>query len=75
MLRNATVNRLEEALATAHALSLRKTIISMILGFDPGAIDGIRGGRTLDARNHYREAKNPPRVSQIEYETAAGLLD
>ena len=46
-----------------------------VLGFDPGLIDGIRGGRTLDALNHYRGTKNLPRVSQIEYETAAGLLD
>ena len=46
-----------------------------VLGFDPGVIDGIRGGRTLDALNHYRETKNLPRVSQIEYETAVGLLD
>ena len=46
-----------------------------VLGFDPGVIDGIRGGRTLDALNHYREAKNLPRVSKIEYATVAGLLD
>ena len=46
-----------------------------VLGFDPGVIDGIRGGRTLDALNHYRETKDLPRVSQIEYETTAGLLE
>ena len=46
-----------------------------VLGFDPGVIDGIRGGRTLDALNHYRETKNLPRVSQIEHDTVAGLLD
>jgi peptidoglycan hydrolase-like protein with peptidoglycan-binding domain len=46
-----------------------------VLGFDPGVIDGIRGGRTLDALNHYRETKHLPRVSQIEYDTVAGLLD
>jgi hypothetical protein len=46
-----------------------------VLGFDPGVVDGIRGGRTLDALNHYRETKNLPRVSQIERDTVAGLLD
>jgi hypothetical protein len=45
-----------------------------VLGFDPGLIDGIRGGRTLDALT-IAERKNLPRVSQIKYETAAGLLD
>jgi len=48
-----------------------------VLGFDPGVIDGIPGGRTLDALNHYRETKNLPGVSQIEYDTArrsAGLM-
>jgi len=48
-----------------------------VLGFDPGVIDGIPGGRTLDTLNHYRETKNLPGVSQIEYDTArrsAGLM-
>jgi hypothetical protein len=46
-----------------------------VLGFDPGFIDGVRGGRTLDALNHYRETKDLPRVSTIEYATVADLLD
>lgn len=46
-----------------------------VLGFDPGVVDGISGGRTLDALNHYRETINLPRVSRIEYTTVAGLLD
>jgi hypothetical protein len=46
-----------------------------MLGFDPGVIDGIPGGRTLDALNHYREAKKLLRVSRIEYATVADLLD
>ena len=46
-----------------------------VLGFDPGLIDGVRGGRTLDALNHYRETKDLPRVSRIEYSTVADLLE
>lgn len=46
-----------------------------VLGFNPGVIDGIRGGRTLDVLNHYRETKNLPRVSRIKYAIVAGLLD
>jgi hypothetical protein len=45
------------------------------LGFEPGVIDGIAGGRTLDALNRYRAAKHLNRVFQIDYATVAGLLD
>jgi hypothetical protein len=62
-----------EAMTVAAVRQLQSKL--QMLGFDPGVIDGIRGGRTLDALNHYRETKNLPGVSQIEYETAAGLLD
>ena len=62
-----------EAMTVAAVRQLQSKL--QVLGFDPGVIDGIRGGRTLDALNHYRGTKHLPRVSQIEYETAAGLLD
>jgi len=45
------------------------------LGFEPGIIDGIAGGRTLDALNRYREARMLKRVFEIEYATVGGLLD
>lgn len=45
------------------------------LGLNPGVVDGIAGGRTLDALNRYRETKNLPRASKIDSATTAGLLD
>ncbi len=45
------------------------------LGFEPGIIDGIAGGRTLDALNRYREARMLKPVFEIEYATVGGLLD
>ena len=45
------------------------------LGFKPGVVDGIAGGRTLDALNRYREAQMLKRVFEIEYATVGGLLD
>ena len=45
------------------------------LGFEPGIVDGIAGGRTLDALNRYREARMLKRVYEIEYATVGGLLD
>jgi hypothetical protein len=45
------------------------------LGFEPGIVDGIAGGRTLDALNRYREARMLKQVSEIEYATVGGLLD
>jgi hypothetical protein len=45
------------------------------LGFKPGVVDGIAGGRTLDALNRYREARTLERVFEIEYATVGGLLD
>jgi lysozyme family protein len=58
------------------ALDLRKLQSKLEgLGFQPGVIDGIAGGRTLDALNRYREARMLKRVYEIEYATVGGLLD
>ena len=45
------------------------------LGFKPGVIDGIAGGRTLDALNRYRETRMLKRVFEINYTTIGDLLD
>lgn len=45
------------------------------LGFDPGAIDGIAGRRTLDALNRYRAAKLLGSASWVDRTTVADLLD
>jgi len=45
------------------------------LGFEPGVVDGIAGGRTLDALNRYREAEMLERVSEINHATVGALLD
>ena len=45
------------------------------LGFKPGVVDGIAGGRTLDALNRYRASRMLKRVSEIEYATVGGLLN
>ena len=45
------------------------------LGFKPGIVDGIAGGRTLDALNRYREARMLKPVFEIKYATVGGLLD
>jgi hypothetical protein len=45
------------------------------LGFEPGYIDGVLGGRTLDALNRYRESKNLPGVASVNYGTVADLLE
>lgn len=45
------------------------------LGFEPGIVDGIAGGRTLDALNRYREARMLKQAFEIEYATVGGLLD
>ncbi len=45
------------------------------LGFKPGVVDGIAGGRTLDALNRYRASRMLKRVSEIEYATVGDLLD
>lgn len=45
------------------------------LGFDPGAIDGVAGKRTLEALNRYREAKHLEQVSAIDRGAAGALLD
>ncbi len=45
------------------------------LGFAPGRIDGIAGGRTLDALNAYRASRNLEPASLVDYGSAGGLLD
>jgi hypothetical protein len=45
------------------------------LGFAPGKIDGIAGGRTLNALNAYRESRNLEPATGVDYGTAAGLVD
>lgn len=45
------------------------------LGFEPGEIDGVAGGRTLDALNRYRESELMPRAARVNYVTAQQLLD
>ena len=58
------------------AVDLRKLQSKLAgLGFEPGIIDGIAGGRTLDALNRYREARMLKQVFEIEYATVGGLLD
>lgn len=45
------------------------------LGYAPGYVDGVAGGRTLDALNLYRESKHLERAFSIRYSTVADLLD
>jgi hypothetical protein len=45
------------------------------LGFEPGEIDGVPGGRTLDALNRYRESELLPRAASVNYISAQQLLD
>jgi hypothetical protein len=45
------------------------------LGFDPGAIDGVPGRRTLTALNAYLAAAKVARVSQVNRAAAASLLE
>jgi len=46
-----------------------------VLGFNPGRIDGIVGGRTLDALNHYRATKDLKRVYAVDRAAVADLLN
>jgi hypothetical protein len=45
------------------------------LGFAPGKIDGIAGGRTLNALNAYRASQNMEPATGVDYGTAAELLE
>jgi hypothetical protein len=45
------------------------------LGFDPGAIDGVPGRRTLIALNAYLAAAKVARVSQVNRASVASLLE
>ena len=47
----------------------------VMLGFDPGPVDGMPGPRTLDAFNQYRASKNLGPVSRIDRANAAELLN
>jgi hypothetical protein len=45
------------------------------LGFDPGAIDGVPGRRTLTALNAYLASAKVGRVSQVNRAAVASLLE
>lgn len=45
------------------------------LGFDPGAVDGIAGRRTLKALNGYRATQAMEPTAYVDRATIAGLLD
>jgi hypothetical protein len=45
------------------------------LGFAPGKIDGIAGARTLGALNAYRASKSLEPAAEVDYGTAAELLE
>ena len=45
------------------------------LGFNPGAIDGVPGGHTLDALNAYLAGAKLDTVTKINRATAASLLE
>lgn len=62
-----------ERLDTAELRAVQARLRS--LGFDPGAIDGIAGPRTLGALNQYRASRNLGRVSWIDRANVAGLLN
>jgi hypothetical protein len=47
----------------------------VVLGFDPGPVDGRPGPRTLNAFNQYRASKNLGPVSRIDRANAADLLN
>jgi hypothetical protein len=59
-----------------NATNIRRLQIKLQrLGFNPGAIDGIVGGRTLEALNRYRATKQLTRVFEIDRAAAADLLN
>ena len=47
----------------------------VMVGFDPGPVDGRAGPRTLNAFNQYRASQNMSPVSRIDRANAAELLD
>ena len=47
----------------------------VMLGFDPGPVDGRAGPRTLNAFNQYRASKNLDPVPRIDRANAAELLN
>jgi hypothetical protein len=47
----------------------------VMLGFDPGPVDGRAGPRTLNAFNQYRASKNLSPISKIDRANAAELLN
>lgn len=69
---------LDPALASAPLTSAEIRLLQRklkSLGFDPGAIDGIPGRRTLAALNAYLAAAKAARVSQVNRASVAGLLE
>lgn len=45
------------------------------MGFEPGIIDGIAGGRTLDALNRYRASERLAPADRVDYGSVGHLLD
>ena len=68
----------DSALASAPLTSAEVRLLQRklkSLGFDPGAIDGVPGHRTLTALNAYLAAGSLGRVSQVNRTSAASLLE
>ena len=62
-----------EAMTAEEIRKLQNWLV--MLGLDPGPVDGIAGARTLDAFNQYRASKRLDPVSSIERADAAELLN
>ena len=60
-------------LTSAEVRQLQHTLKS--LGFDPGAIDGVPGRRTLAALNAYLATARLDTVTQVSRASAASLLE
>lgn len=60
-------------LTSAEVRMLQRKLKS--LGFDPGAIDGVPGRRTLTALNAYLAAAKLDTVTQLNRAAAASLLE
>ena len=60
-------------LTSAEVRQLQHTLKS--LGFDPGAIDGVPGRRTLAALNAYLATARLDTVTQVNRASAASLLE
>jgi hypothetical protein len=76
-------NEYDTRLAAAHAkfkvstpdLTLRTAQAALLyLGFDPGAVDGVRGRRTLSALMQFQERFGLPETGELDHDTEAKLL-